>query len=476
MKKILKVLGIIAVPLLLIAAFYGYHAHRAISLDEDDSLADSLAFSKTALSIFTYSVEWDKAIQCKPMPRSLNSEPFGPSDYLQTGSVADVYYGTHDEFGKQDGYELGARYAKDSLKGEERSKWGAGTITAEYRKEDSCYYTSKLIEVDDVDSIIITKIANIPSNETRRYIGKRKNGMVTECINCRLNNGICDDTISVERIELNPATGKIAKMFSKTRETYFEGVDLWVQDEFIPETQLYDNLGRLVEASFDGKKFRYEHSTNDTANLDVKIYDESGTKLGFYKRNFEKDGSRKTVLYGNNFEETRVTSYYKDGKLVKEESSHIKFYDSKHSRTRLFNSAGDEVLDSSFYESSFLPGMRNDANSYVVRKSYDDNGKLTATEEYEEAYERLLPFIFFPLKSVARGKVRSYELEYDAGSISSITFQNDDVNFALRRGLPALSKRIVFSKGKLEDINECREPYDLKKILKPRSPQKNKSE
>ena len=175
------------------------------------------------------------------------------------------------------------------LAGTRQNSW------TEYRKEDSCYYTSKLIEVDDVDSIIITKIANIPSNETRRYIGKRQNGMVTECINCRLNNGICDDTISVERIELNPATRKIAKMFSKTRETYFEGVDLWVQDEFIPETQLYDNLGRLVEASFDGKKFRYEHSTNDTANLDVKIYDESGKELGFYKRKQEKDG-RELIL------------------------------------------------------------------------------------------------------------------------------------------------------------------------------------
>ena len=468
MKKFLKVLGIIAVPLLLIAAFYGYHVYRAISLDEENSRT----YSATALSFLTSSEEWDKVIQCNPWPKSLSQQRFDPKEYLEIGSIADVYYGRHDKFGKQNGFELKTRYEKDSLDDEARSKWGAGIITNEYEKRDSCYSRSKLIEVDDEDSVTVTEINKKSKNETRRYIGKRKNGIVTECIDCRLNNGVCEDTIRITRIELDPASGKITKRISKTKEMYY-GSDLHENGSFNTTTEFYDHLGRLVEASFDGKKFRYEHSTNDTANLDVKIYDESGTKLGFYKRNLEKDGSRKTVLYGNNFEETRVTSYYKDEKIVKEESSHIKFYDSKHSRIRLFNSAGDEVLDSSFYESSFLPGIRNDANSFIARKSYDENGKLTATEEYEEAYERLLPFIFFPLKSVARGKVRSYELEYDAGSISSITFQNDDVNFALRRGLPALSKRIVFSKGKLEDINECREPYDLKKILKPRRPQEN---
>ena len=58
MKRVLKVLLITAITILLTAAFYGYHVYRAISLDEDDSLADSLAFSKTALSIFTSAVEY----------------------------------------------------------------------------------------------------------------------------------------------------------------------------------------------------------------------------------------------------------------------------------------------------------------------------------------------------------------------------------------------------------------------------------
>ena len=435
----------IAVPILLTAAFYGYHVYRAISLDKEKRWT----YSATALSFFTSSVEWDKTIRCNPLPKSLkNQQLFDPRDYLEIGSVADVYYGTHDKFGKQNGFELKNRYEKDSLDGDARSKWGTGIIISEYEKKDSCYNSSKFIEVEDEDSVIVTEINKISKNETRRYIGERKNGIVTECINCRLNNGVCDDTISVERIELNPATGKIAKMFSKTRETYFEGVDLWVQDEFIPETQLYDNLGRLVEVSYDGKKFRYEHSTNDSANLEVTIYDESGKELGFYKRKQEKDGSRKTVQYGTNFEEHRTTGYYKDGKLAKEESDHITFYDSRQVRTSFFNSAGNEVLDSSFYEYTILPGMRFDAHSYIVESTYGENGEIRGIKKYYEEFERLAPFIFFPLKTTERKIAGSYEAEYDAGRISSITFKNS-----------SLSERTVFSKGRLEDTNECPEPF-----------------
>ena len=140
---------------------------------------------------------------------------------------------------------------------------------------------------------------------------KRKNCIVTECIDCRLNNGVCEDTIRITRIELDPASGKITKSISKTKEMYY-GSDLHENGSFNTTTKFYDQLGRLVEVSDDGKKFRYEHSTNDSTNLDVKIYDESGKELGFYKRELEKDGSRKTVRYGTNSEEHRITSFYKD--------------------------------------------------------------------------------------------------------------------------------------------------------------------
>ena len=467
MKKFLKVLGIIAVPLLLIAAFYGYHVYRAISLDEENSRT----YSATALSFLTSSEEWDKVIQCNPWPKSLSQQRFDPKEYLEIGSIADVYYGRHDKFGKQNGFELKTRYEKDSLDDEARSKWGAGIITNEYEKRDSCYSRSKLIEVDDEDSVTVTEINKKSKNETRRYIGKRKNGIVTECIDCRLNNGVCEDTIRITRIELDPASGKITKRISKTKEMYY-GSDLHENGSFNTTTEFYDHLGRLVEASFDGKKFRYEHSTNDSTNLDVKIYDESGKELGFYKRELEKDGSRKIVRYGTNSEEHRITSFYKDGKLVKEESDYIDFYASRRSRTRLFNSAGDEILDSSFYESTMLPGIRFDAHSYVAKSLYSDNGKVKTINEYNEEHKRLASFIIFPLKTMGQKLVGSYELEYDAGRISSITYENHDIDFALRYGYPAWGQRTIFSQERLEDMNECQDPLNQNKISKPRKPQK----
>ena len=444
MKIVLKVLLITAITILLTAAFYGYHVYRAISLDKEKRWT----YSATALSFFTSSVEWDKTIRCNPLPKSLkNQQLFDPRDYLEIGSIADEYYGTRDAFGKQNGFELKYRYGKDSLDGEARSKWGTGIIISEYKKKDSCYNSSKFIEVEDEDSVIVTEINKISKNETRRYIGKRKNGIVTECINCRLNNGVCNDTISITRVELDPASGKIAKRTSKTKEMYHES-ELYEKDVFYSMTEFYDSLGRLVEVNYDGKKFRYEHSTNDSANLEVTIYDESGKELGFYKRKQEKDGSRKTVRYGTNFEEHRTTSYYKDGKLAKEESDHITFYDSRQVRTSFFNSAGNEVLDSSFYEYTILPGMRFDAHSYIVESTYGENGEIRTIKEYYEEFERLAPFIFFPLKTTERKIAGSYEAEYDAGRISSITFKNS-----------SLSERTVFSKGRLEDTNECPEPF-----------------
>ena len=207
MKRVQKVLLITAVPILLTIAFYGYHVYRAISLDEENSRT----YSATALSFLTSSEEWDKVIRCNPWPKSLSQQRFDPKEYLEIGSIADVYYGRHDKFGKQNGFELKTRYEKDSLDDEARSKWGAGIITSEYEKRDSCYYRSKLIEVDDEDSVTVTEINKKSKNETRRYIGKRKNGIVTECIDCRLNNGVCEDTIRITRIELDPASGKITK-------------------------------------------------------------------------------------------------------------------------------------------------------------------------------------------------------------------------------------------------------------------------
>ena len=111
MKRVQKVLLITAVPILLTIAFYGYHVYRAISLDEENSRT----YSATALSFLTSSEEWDKVIRCNPWPKSLSQQRFDPKEYLEIGSIADVYYGRHDKFGKQNGFELKTRYEKDSL-------------------------------------------------------------------------------------------------------------------------------------------------------------------------------------------------------------------------------------------------------------------------------------------------------------------------------------------------------------------------
>lgn len=183
---------------------------------------------------------------------------------------------------------------------------------------------------------------------------------------------------------------------------------------------LFDSLGRLVESNMKGKVFRYEHLTNDSANLNVKIYSESGKNIGFYKRSFDYNGSLRTVQYGTNFYEVNEKSYYEKGKLIKEILNEDRFYFSLRSRVRLFDSMGNEILDSSFYEHTFLPGTRFGARSYVVKREYE-NGKLKKDERYEETFKRSLSFIFSSMKSEKIKKVKNLKFEYDQmGTLKSM--------------------------------------------------------
>ena len=152
MKKILKVLGIIAIPLLLIAAFYGYHVYRAISLDEENSRT----YSATALSFLTSSEEWEKVIRCNPWPKSLSQQRFDPKEYLEIGSIADVYYGRHDKFGKQNGFELKTRYEKETARLEAEFQAAHEQIAEKYQKEIDSYKESLAAKTQDTNAFSAT--------------------------------------------------------------------------------------------------------------------------------------------------------------------------------------------------------------------------------------------------------------------------------------------------------------------------------
>lgn len=122
------------------------------------------------------------------------SDIFDPNEFMEIGTAADFLFRTHDESGWRAGYELSQRYEKDSLDGELRSKWGEGTVITRYSKEDSCYRLSKVIKAKAADSVVSLKTSL--SGGSSLYVGRRKNGIVTECVACKWHDGRCDEMIS----------------------------------------------------------------------------------------------------------------------------------------------------------------------------------------------------------------------------------------------------------------------------------------
>jgi hypothetical protein len=382
---------------------------------------------------------------------------------MEIGTAADFLFRTHDESGRRTGYELSQRYEKDSLDGELRSKWGEGTVITRYVKEDSCFRLSKEIKAEVADSVVSLKTDL--SGDSSLYVGRRRKGIVTECVACKWHDGRCDEVIREDKMELDPVSGKLLGYASKTRETYVEG-SLYVGNEFYADKMLFDSLQRLVEYEYGDRVFHYEYSSNDTANYSVNILDKSGRKVGFYKRKLKEN--RETVQYGTDRYEEEINRYFENGKLIKETSGKNNFYESVASRIKLFNPAGDEVLDSTFEEETFLPGLRMDSYAGIIKREYGENGKLKNYVQFEERFVRPFPFIFFPPLSELRKEVVRFVFAYDdAGQLLSITDESEDENWALRAGLPAV-RRVVFSKGKFENFEECKEPYDPLKRLKPK--------
>lgn len=431
-------------PIMLVAAFYGYHFYRAKALEKMrySDAEVSAVDAESALSILIYSMGLDKGIKCEPSLKRLIGENL--NDYMETGMTADVY-------------ELDT--IMDRRIEKEHDDLGRTSI-AVYKKKRKigCYdKVESVVLKENADSLFGVTCSLFLDKDMRQdfYVGKRRNGIVTECENyyryepsfsMQLNLN------SVQRMELDSVSGRITKFISKKGERipykirklydWFSYDSFMYDDLLLDAKMIFDSLGRLVESNMKGKVFRYEHLTNDTANLNVKIYSESGKNIGFYKRSFDYNGNLQTVRYGTNFYEVNEKRYYENGKLIKETSNENRFYFSLRSRVRLFDSMENEILDSSFYEHTFLPGTRFGARSYVVKRKYE-NGKIKKDERYEEMFRRPLSFIFSSMKSRQIKEIKNLKFEYDQmGTLMSM------VDFLHE-------KKVFFSKEKQDSLPRC---------------------
>ena len=450
MKKLLIILLISAIPFLLVVGFCGYHLYRVLSLDPGFFLSDEdFHSSEKALDMLIYSKHFPQGLACGEVPRYMREDNFDPKEHLEVGATADFFFKLPEIPGQQAEYELSQRYVRDSLEGELRSTWGEGTLFTHYSKDDSCFRVATEIKAESADSVV-TLMTDFSGN-SGLYVGKRKNGVVTECVACKWRDGHCDEVISENKMKLDSVSGKMLSYTFNTREVYAEGT-LHVSDGLGAEEMLFDNLQRPVLYKIGGHFYRYEYSSNDTADYSVKIFDESKRNVAFYKRKFKEN--REIVKYGGKRYEMEITRYYENEKLVKEISDEIWFYKFVNSRTKLFDAAGNSVLDSSFYEETFFPGWRYSPNSVITTHEYGENGKLKSYAQYKESYWRDFPFFFLPLHFESRDKIGKLSLDYnEAGLLKSVT--------------DSTMLRIVFSNEKLDNVKECKDPYQPSSYLNP---------
>jgi len=396
-----------------------------------------------------YSKHFPQGLACGEVPRYMREDNFDPKEHLEVGATADFFFKLPEIPGQQAEYELSQRYVRDSLEGELRSTWGEGTLFTHYSKDDSCFRVATEVKAESADSVV-TLMTDFSGN-SGLYVGKRKNGVVTECVACKWRDGHCDEVISENKMKLDSVSGKMLSYTFNTREVYAEGT-LHVSDGLGAEEMLFDNLQRPVLYKIGVHFYRYEYSSNDTADYSVKIFDESKRNVAFYKRKFKEN--REVVKYGSKRYEMEITRYYENGKLVKEISDEIWFYKFVNSRTKLFDAAGNSVLDSSFYEETFFPGWRYSPNSVITTHEYDEHGKLKSYAQYKESYWRDFPFVFLPLHSESRDKIGKLSLDYDeAGHLKSVT--------------DSTMLRIVFSNEKLDNVKKCEDPYQSSSYLNP---------
>lgn len=402
MKKFLKILLKVFLVLLgvalCLAAFYGYHWHRAQSLDSQEIGGGYFDHeAKFALEVFERSLKKYEGLSCGPLPEYLYYTSGASLDAtpLEINSSVNILQGYDQKFALESRYE---KYSSNKFPFNKKN----GFVVASYRKENGTWFNdTKTIDIDDGDSTTVLRIDEYFKNESRIYKGKRKNGILTECVDCTLKGASCGDTISFYHDDVDSISGKIKKSYSKSLEYYFEG-ELTLKKQPFKDAEPsydeydYDDLNRLVEFRQNNKIFRFAHNTKDTANLDVVLYGSSGVKLGFYKRSRNKN--KEVVRYGTRRFEIEETKYFKDGKLVESESEEYEFYDHYSYSMKKYDGQGNVVRDSSFEEETFLPGFRDGSGSNVTISSYQ-NGKIKSWKSRGYDNNRLLPFVLFPLKN-----------------------------------------------------------------------------
>lgn len=412
MKKYLKILLVLLGVALCLAAFYGYHWHQATSLDNNEigeGYNDGDAM--TALNAFKASLEKYERMTCGPSAKSVYEDR---EELLTVGSIANIYESRRGKL------ENTKRIEKEWEMVQVRDKWETGEVTSEYLKKDGGWFNHlKTISVDMADSSIVWQFDENFKDESRIYLGKKKNGVVTECVDCSLSGSACGDTIGVDRVELDSNSGNVLKRYFKSREYYIEGMltlspKPFAEVESWSSEMVYDELHRLVEKNENGKVFRFKHGTDDTLNLNVKIYGANGLKLGFYKRLVKRN--KEVVHYGTREFEAKEVKYFKDGKLAKSEFRKDEYYREKSYKSKLYNASGNVVKDSSFQEGYLLPGFPyEDAMAFVTNSRYNKKGKIADEEILRYEYSRRFPLALFPRKLVyGPGKFTSYEYLYDA--------------------------------------------------------------
>lgn len=407
-RRIVKGFLVLLVVVLGVAAFYGAHIYHAASLDKHeigDGYFDHEA--KFALDEFERSLNKHIGLSCGPKPATLDVNLSQP--YLDTNTSVHVLRGYDQDHTFEERYE---KYPVFS------GNWGQGIEDASYRKENGVWFNDlKTVYFDHGDSTIALELDESFENKSRIYRGTRKNGYITECVDCTLKNGACGDTIGFHHEDIDSISGKIKKSYSKSLE-YYTGCERILKDMLFKDASFsydeydYDGLGRLVELRNNNKIFRFAHNTKDTTNLDVVIYGSTGVKLGFYKRSRNKN--KEVVRYGTRRFEIEETKYFKDGKLAKREKEENEFYDHYSYTMEKYDGQGNVVRDSSFEEETLLPGFRDGSGSNVTISSYQ-NGKIKSRESLGYDNNRLLPFVLFPLKTDKRPFVsESYEYVYDS--------------------------------------------------------------
>jgi len=462
LKVFLKVFLTLFALVLGIGAFAGYHIYRAATLDDHEikfGVTDSDAVN--ALLFFEESMKPYQGFSCEPSPALLGRYGLDVKSFLTSNSVAHVQT---DEFktGKKK-FVQETRFEKKKLTGSHLAQWGDGEVVSAYEKyEDGWFNESRTMTIDAGDSTVVLVVDNSYKGDDRLYVGKRKNGLITECVDCVWDGSKCTDTVRVDRVDVDPVTGKKVRGYQKSKEYYFETF-LTLQDkpfdEILPESTvyIYDDLNRLVKLRMNGKTYHFIHKTRDTVNLDVNIYGTPAVKLAHYQRT--RKGNQTVTHIETRRYDRLVTETFEDNHLIKSESILDEFYQQYQAVIRTYDTAGNILTDSSFAEDRMLPGIREGAGSNISYYKYDNNGKILSVEGYGDEYKRLYPIALFPLEPPKSAlKVRTEKYEYDSNN-RLVSYDED--SYQIQK---VSIKHDVADDEVEETYSSCRVPRSIEKI------------